>query len=290
MMNCEEALRRLSERELGDLDAEPARALDAHLASCPSCAGERILAARVVAALRTATPAAPSTERRLAAVAAMSRAAGPVRPRRILPYAAAAGFLAALAAGLLLRETARSFRVLEVIGRADRLERREGGWRPLAAGDEVFAGDRLVTHAEGAVLLEGPAGRIRLDASSSVDVVGRGRVTLDRGSLRAERGPSSSGALRVTDTANNFVELVDGAVEAGLQEVAALVAGSTERREGGAVIPAARTQKVSRLAVRVVTGEADLGGSHEQRLRARAGQSGTFDFSGQPSAFETEKR
>lgn len=289
-MNCEEALRRLSERELGDLDAEPSRELDVHLASCPTCAGERILVARVVTALRTTPPAAPSTERRLLAVAAMSRVAEPARPRRIVPYAAAAGFLLALAAGLLLREPARAFRVLEVGGRADRLERREGGWKPLAAGDEILAGDRLVTHAEGAVLLEGPAGRIRLAASSSVDVVGRGRVTLDRGSLRAERGPSSSGTLRVTDTANNYVELAGGAVEAGLREVAALVAGSSERREGAVVIPPARAQKVSRLAVRVLEGEADLGGSHDQRLRARAGQSGTFDFSGQPSAFETEKR
>lgn len=287
-MICEDAIRRLSELELGELEAGPARDLESHLQGCGVCRVERDRASRVLGSLRSLTPAAPSTERRLAAVSAMTREAGGVRSRfprtRLVPLAAAAAFLLTLAGTLFVRESAEAFRVTQVVGRVDRLDRQAGEWKPLAEADLVRAGDRIVTQAGARVRLEGAAGMLDLEPETSLDVVGPGRITLDRGRVAASRSPGNQGGLRITDTANNFVELKEGALLASLREVVALVAGSTERREGTSQIPAARSQTVHRLSVRIVRGEADLGGSHDQRLRARAGQEGTFDFGGQPAA------
>lgn len=286
-MICDEAARRMSDLELGELEAGAARELELHLRDCGRCRGERERTARVLGSLRSLTPAAPSTERRLAAVAAMTREAvaipAPPRPR-LVPLAAAAAFLLTLAGTLFLREPMEAFRAVSVDGRVDRFDRAAGEWKPLLASDSVRPGDRIVSQSGGRVRLEGAGGRLELEPETSLDVVGPRRITLDRGRLAAMRSPEEGAGLRITDTANNFVELKEGALLASLREVVALVAGSSERREGASRLPAARSQTVHRLSVRIVRGEADLGGSHDQRLRARAGQEGTFDFGGQPAA------
>ncbi len=286
-MNCDEAVRRMSDLELGELEAGAARELELHRRGCGRCRVEHGRMARVLGSLRSLTPAAPSTERRLAAVAAMTREAGapPAAPRsRLVPLAAAAAFLLTLAGTLFLREPAEAFRAVSVEGRVDRFDRAAGEWKPLLASDVVRPGDRIVSQSGGRVRLEGAGGRLELEPETSLDVVGPRRITLDRGRLAATRSPEEGAGLRITDTANNFVELKEGSLLVSLRDVVALVAGSSERREGESRLPAARSQTVHRLSVRIVRGEADLGGSHDQRLRARAGQEGTFDFGGQPAA------
>lgn len=286
-MICEEAIRRMSDLELGELEAGAVRELELHLRDCGGCRGERDRTARVLGSLRSVTPAAPSTERRLAAVAAMTRESSTipaVRRSRVVPLAAAAAFLLTLAGTLFLLEPAEAFRAVSVDGRVDRFDRVAGEWKALIATDVVKSGDRIVSQAGGRVRLEGAGGRIELEPETSLDVVGPRRITLDRGRLAATCSSGEGAGLRITDTANNFVELKEGALRASLREVVALVAGSSERREGASQLPPARSQSVHRLSVRIVLGEADLGGSHDQRLRARAGQEGTFDFGGQPAA------
>jgi hypothetical protein len=287
-MNCEDVRRRLAELELGDLDAEPARDAEAHLAGCGACRESRERTARVLGALRAAARVAPSTERRLAAVQKMTLAAASASsPRfRPAPWIAAGAFLLALGAGFLLRDPAPRFEVLSLTGRVDRLDRRSGEWRPLSVGEQAGPGDRVVC-APGARVelgLPGGDGLLSIDPETSVDLVGGARAALDRGRLTAVRSGSGGRPFRVTDTANNYVEIRAGRVEIGLREVVALVAGSSERREGGSLVPAPQSRKAARLRVRVIEGQADLGGSHEQRLLVREGQEGTFDFGGQPSA------
>ena len=59
--------------------------------------------------------------------------------------------------------------------------------------------------------------------------------------------------------------------------------GSVETKGGKSVLPPPHEEISKRLFLRVIEGEADLDGSHRQRLRVVSGQKGTFDFGGQPT-------
>ncbi|HZF00245.1 MAG TPA: hypothetical protein VE981_24760, partial [Planctomycetota bacterium] len=241
-------------------------------------------------ALRAAPPASPSTARRSAAVSAMLRAhaaraeAAPPRARRVwLPWiAAAAGFLVLVAAPPF-HARSWSLEVASLKGRADLLDRSTGTWRPLTADEKVRVGDRLVTQPGAVVQLASGPHRVWLAEETSIDFVDVLAVALDRGRVCVAVVEPGAEALRVSDVANNVVRVTDGRVEIALRDVQAMVGGSRETRQGEAVLPAARTEISRRLVARVDRGAAELRGSQDQRLRAQAGQSGTFDFGGQPS-------
>jgi hypothetical protein len=277
-MKCDDVRGRLPELALGDLDAEPARKVELHLGSCAVCRAERDALARTAGLLRAPAPA-PSTRRREAAVAAMARAREEVmRPRgRRGAWVAAAVALVA-AAAFVLRPTPTAYTA--VSGSAELYRAATGRWAPLAAGDVLRPGDRLRGDAKLAV--EG--GWVALESDGAVAVLPEGRLSLERGRLRAELGEGALRPLVVTDTGDNSVSLRRGRLEAALQPARGGVAGAAETRDGASRLPAPRMETALRLWVRVTEGEADLGGSHEQRLRLKAGQDGTFSIDGQPSA------
>jgi hypothetical protein len=290
-MTCSDVRNLLPDLALGDLDVELARQAADHLRSCADCrAGEAALG-RAVAALRLPLPVAPSTGRRDAAVARMVRAHGEVAERILvrrgvpwIPAAAAAAFLVAVVAALFLRPGSASFQVGELRGSADLLDRRIGAWHPLAVGERIHTGDRIVTHKESMVRLDAEDGTLHVDQESSVDVVGARRVTLDHGRLCVMLTRSGAAPIRVTDIANNVVTVREGRVEASLREVRVSLGGSSEQQGRPAILPAARTEVSRRLVVRVTSGGVDLEGSQDQRIRVDAGQEGTFDFGGKPAA------
>jgi hypothetical protein len=288
-MTCSDARALLPGLALGDLDAEPARELEVHLRGCADCRSAQAGALRTVAALRAPAALPPSTERRAAAVAAMAKAqagraeAALVRPRRAwLPWTAAAAFLLALAAVLFRPSPGPDFRVDRVAGRADLYLRDRGVWRALEPGEAIRAGDRVVTQSATVVLLAVEGGAVHLDQNTSVEMSPGRRLTLDRGRLYVELA-SGAAPLVVSDTANNSVTLRQGALEADLGEVRALVGGSQETKDGKSV-PPVREETARRLVARVTAGEVDLGGALDQRLRATAGQVGSFSAAGQPAA------
>jgi hypothetical protein len=288
-MMCSDARKRLPELALGDLDAEPAAEVSAHLSICDSCRAAQSALTRTLTLLKSAAPLSPSTERRSAAVAAMARAHAEqaerllVRPRRRwAPWVAAAAAFLVLVVAPQFRLRGGSMDVASLSGRADRLDRSSGTWHPLTVGEKVGIGDRLVTQPGCVVELASGPHRLWLDQETSIDFVGALSVALDRGRICVRAGESAPDSLRVSDTANNLVQVRTGRVEIGLREVQAMVGGSRESR-GETVLPAARTQISRRLAVRVGDGVAELRGSQDQRLRASGGQTGTFDFGGQPS-------
>jgi len=289
-MTCNDARKRLPELALGDLDSELAAALAGHLSACDACRASQSAMARTVSLLKSSAPLPPSTLRRSAAVAAMARAQSEqaerllVRPRRRWgPWIAAAAAFLVLVGVPQLRPRGGSMDVASLRGRADRLDRSSGTWQPLAVGEKVAIGDRLVTQPGCVVELSAGPHRLWLDQETSIDLVDALGVALDRGRLCILAGASAPEPIRVSDTANNLVQVLSGRVEIGLREVQGLVAGSRESRKGEAVLPAARTQVSRRLEVRVGDGVAELRGSQDQRLRASSGQSGSFDFGGQPS-------
>jgi len=284
-MTCEDVRKAAVDLALGDLDAEPTADVRRHLESCAACRREAQSSARVVGLLRAAPAAAPSTERREAAVQAMAGAHGAlaeaalVRPRRRWLGAAAAGLAAAAAGAWALRPSAPEFRAAEVAGGADVYRAAKGRWAPLSAGDVVAAGDRVVVHRGSTARLETAGASVELDGETSMGLTRDGRVALERGRIRADvRG----GSMILLDTANCSATLRPGRFEAGLREVRGQVAGARETKEGGAARPAPRDVVSGRLFVRVAEGEADLGGSYQQRLRVVAGQEGSFDLGGQP--------
>ncbi|HLY75837.1 MAG TPA: zf-HC2 domain-containing protein [Planctomycetota bacterium] len=291
-MTCTEIRKQLPELALGDLDAEPAAAVAAHVAGCADCRAAKERIGRAVGVLRSVPAASPSTERRSAAVAAMARVHAEqsekllARPRLTwAPWIAAAAAFLVLVAGPLLRTRSWSLEVASLRGRADLLDRSSGTWRPLAAGEKVRVGDRLVTQPGTVVeLAEGPH-RVWLDQETSIDLVDVLALALDRGRLCVAVDPSAGEALRISDISNSVVRVSGGRVEVSLRDVqgGGMVGGSVESREGHAVIPATRTESSRRLVARVDRGMAELRGAQDQRLRASAGQQGTFDFGGQPS-------
>ena len=279
-MTCSDARKLLSELALGDLDAEPARELRLHLDACADCRDAASAAERVVRALGAPAPVSPSTERREAAVLAMARARA-LRARsksgRLLFAAAAAAALIAVGTLLFLPGSGPGLRASEVWGRADLYRAATGAWTPLAPGDAVGRGDRVVVHGSAGARLSGTGLEVWLDASTGVGVTPDGRLSLERGRLFAE------GTGSVIDTANNAATFASGRIEASLREARGRVAGAREEKGGAAELPSARELVSDRLLVRVSEGTADLDGSHRQRLRAEAGQEGTFDLGGRPS-------
>jgi hypothetical protein len=290
-MTCDDVRRHLPELALGDLDAEPARRVEEHLRACAGCRGERAALSGAAAALRGSAPVAPSTERREAAAVAMARAhaeqaeAMLARPRRRwLPWAAAAAALVAAAALLLPREGAV---YVAASGTADRCPAATGLWAPLRPGDALRPGDRL--RGEARLSVEG--GSVALEPGTLVSVLKGGRLSLDQGRVRVELGAGARRPVTVSDTGNNSVTLRRGTMEVGLLEVKASVLRFEEEKGGGRTAPGApRTESAQRLVVRVADGEADLGGSHEQRLRIQAGQEGRFTIDGQPSTHPVQGR
>jgi hypothetical protein len=295
-MMCADFRKLLPEAALGDLDAEPAAQLAAHLTSCAECraAGDPI--SRTVTRLRGAAPASPSTERRAAAVAAMARAHAEqsekllVRPRRVwAPWIAAAAAFLFLVGAPLFRQRSWSLQVASLQGHADLLYRSTGTWRPLSAHEKVRVGDRLVTQPGALVELISGGTRVWIDQETSIDLVDVAALALDRGRLCVTADGSAGEPLRVSDLANNVIRIPEGRVEVSLRDVQTMVAGSFETRKGQAVLPPARTEVSRRLVARVDRGAAELRGSQDQRLRAQPGQSGTFDSGGQPATADLSR-
>jgi hypothetical protein len=289
-MICADVRKLLPELALGDLDAEPAAEVGAHLTACDSCRAAQTALVRTVTLLKSPASLSPSTERRSAAVAAMARTHAEqaerllVRPRRRwAPWVAAAAAFLVLVVAPQIRLRGGTMTVTSLSGRADRLDRSSGTWHPLTVGEKVSVGDRLVTQPNCIVELMAGPHHLWLDQETSIDLVDALSVALDRGRLCIRAEQSAPEPIRVSDTANNLVQVRSGRVEIGLREVQALVGGSHESRKGETLLPAARTQVSRRLTARVGEGVAELRGSQDQRLRATSSQTGTFDFGGQPS-------
>ena len=277
MSGCDDVRPRLTELALGDLDAEPARDVREHLARCAACRAEQAAADRTLGLLKSALP--PSTERRMAAVQAMSEARGEAPSRRSWVFAAAAAVL--MASGSLVwiaSSPSPGLRAAAVVGGADVFRTSEGLGTPLAAGDRLHPGDRVVAAGGGEVRLEGQGISIVLESAAAVGLAADGRVSLERGTLRVE----SSGArpVKILDTMNNVVTVRVGRASVRLRDVRVL--GTFETRGEDAPAPQPREVTTQRLSVRIASGEADLDGSHGQRLRVTSGQEGGFEVDGRP--------
>jgi hypothetical protein len=292
-MTCSDVRKALSGLALGDLDAEPAAEVHAHLKSCPECRAEEAAIGRTLGALRRAAPVAASTERRSAAVSAMLRAHGDqaekllVRPRSVawIPLAAAAVFLLVVVAALNLRGGGTPFTVATVTHGANFRDRESGDWRPVLEGMTFSAGDRLVTEKGCKMRLTSGTAELLLDEETEVDLVAPRRFTLEAGRVMAV-APASE-VLIISDRANNGVR-VAGRVEVSLREIKASVAGSKEVKGQKPVIPEPTTLIKKSIVARVEKGEVALDGDRGQLLRAAAGQQGTFTFGGKPETAPLE--
>ncbi|HEX7896410.1 MAG TPA: zf-HC2 domain-containing protein [Planctomycetota bacterium] len=277
MSGCEEIRPRLTELALGDLDAEPARDVRAHLARCAACRAEEAAASRTLGLLKTAVP--PSTERRLATVEAMLGARAAAPSRRSWVFAAAAGVL--VASGSLVwvaSSPGPGLRATAVVGGADVFRTSEGRGTPLAAGDRLHPGDRVVAAGGGEVRLEGQGISIVLESAAAVGLAADGRIALERGTLRVET--SGARPVKILDTMNNLVTVRVGRASIQLRDVRVL--GTFETRGQDVPAPAPREVTRQRLSVKLASGEADLDGSHGQRLRVTPGQEGGFEVDGRP--------
>jgi hypothetical protein len=281
-MTCIDVRKLLPDLALGDLDAEPAADVAAHLEECAACRAESGALGRTVGALRSAPPAAASTERRSVAVAAMARTHADLSERLLtrrrhpwIPLAAAAAFLLAVVGALTVRAPGTVF---SLSGTARILERETGEWRIVSDGQKITVGDRVVTDLGERARLAGGATEIVLDQDTWVEIVGPRRLSLDRGRVMAASG---SNELVVTDMANNSVR-VTGRVEISVREVKALVGRSYEVKGKEPVVHDPKVVVEKSLVVRVAAGEAALDGAREQRLRARAGEEGKFEAGGKP--------
>jgi len=286
-MMCNDARKLLPDLALGDLDAEPAAEVSAHVGSCAACRSEEAALRRTLGALRGSAPLAPSTERRSAAAAAMARAHAEQsekllirRPTPRLPVATAAAFLLVLAAALTLRGGGATFTVTHISGGAKILDRENGFWHPVLGGMRISVGDRLVTDSNCRVRLVSGATELILDEETSVDVVANRRITLDGGRLLAVAPPSE--LLVITDMANNSAK-VTGRVELRLRDAKASFGGTLEVKGKAPEVPEVQVEVKRRLVASVLAGEAALGGAKDQVLRASAGQEGTFTFGNQPA-------
>jgi len=277
MSDCDEIRPRLTELAFGDLDAEPARDVRDHLARCAACRVEEAAAARTLGRLKATLP--PSTERRLAAVQAMSDAGRAAPSRRGWVFTAAAAVLMASASLIWIASSPTpGLRAASVVGGADVFRTSEGRGTPLAAGDRLHPGDRVVAAGGGEVRLEGQGISIVLESAAAVGLAADGRVALERGSLRVET--SGARPVKVLDTMNNLVTIRVGRASIRLRDVRVL--GTIETRGEDVPAPAPREVTTQRLSVKLTAGEADLDGSHGQRLRVTSGQEGGFEVDGRP--------
>jgi hypothetical protein len=292
-MECSEVRALLSEAALGDLDAGPARQVADHMGGCEPCRAAQASTASTLAALRSVSEVAPSAQRRDAVVRAMSRVRGSGESRRtwFRWVAASAVFVLAIGAVLAVRsERGFDFRVASVSGRVELLERSTGLWRAVSVGDVARPGDRLVTQIGGIARLDLGAGTLHVGPESSLDFVSGRRIVLDRGQASVELHGMRD--LVISDTANNTLTLRAGRVDVGLCEAkgSPMVGGSIEKKGEPSFIPAPHMEAARRLVARVMEGEADLDGSLRQRLHVIAGQEGKFNFGGQPSMVEPERK
>lgn len=280
-MTCTEVRKLLPGLALGDLDAEPATGVTAHLHACDACRVEADTLGRTVTALRSPALVVPSTTRRSAAVAAMIRSRAEAadgfatgRRRSWAPFATAAAFLLALVTALTLRGGGTAFTVAAVTGDAKMRDAWSREWRPVLPGSAISVGDRIVTERGSVVRLSSSGVWFAMDQESSIEVAASRRVTLDRGRLLVS-APSSQ-SLVVADLANNSAS-VTGRVELRLREVVNKLGGSLEVKGLPSRVPAPMMQIVRSLVARVQTGEAALDGAQNQRIRAFAGEEGRFD-------------
>ncbi|RPH52495.1 MAG: hypothetical protein EHM91_00210 [Planctomycetota bacterium] len=289
-MTCTDVRKLLPDRALGDLDAEPAAEVAAHLKECDACRAEDGGFGRTLGLLRAAPAVVPSTERRSAAVAAMARAHADQselllarRPRRSwAPWATAAAFLLAVVGALTVRGTSSTaFTVAHVTGRAELRDLETGRWRPVTSGTAISVGDRLVTQRDCKVRLVAGAVELLMDQDSSLEIPVAHRVALDRGRILAVAPESGAETLEITDMGNNIVR-VRGRAELSLRDVRSHVGGSMQKKGAPSVLPDPKVEVRRSLVVRVQTGEAALGGARKQVLYALAGEEGKFQFEGKP--------
>lgn len=277
MSGCDAIRPRLTELALGDLDAEPAREVREHLARCAGCRVEESALIRTLGLLKPGL--SPSTARRLRAVEAMSGAREAAPSRRGWMAAAAAAVVAAGGSLIWVASApSASLRAASVSGGADVFRTAEGVGRRLSPGDRVYPGDRVVAAGGGEVRLEGPGISVTLESAAAVGLAEDGRIALERGALRVE---SAGRPVKVVDTMNNRVTLRIGKASIRLREVRVL--GTFETR-GQEPSPSPREVTTQRLTVKMSEGEADLDGSHAQKLRVGSGQEGGFESDGRPYA------
>jgi hypothetical protein len=196
-----------------------------------------------------------------------------------MPWATAAAFLVALAGALTVSGSSTAFTVVSVSGRAELRDRDTNLWRPVLGGMPVGVGDRVLTQPGCKVRLVGGATEIVLDQDTAIEVTRPRRVGLDRGRMMAA-SPEAE-ALVVTDLSNNAVR-VRGRVELSVRDVKAYLGGAVQEKGGRSVVPDTKEEVRRSLVVRVQAGEAALGGSRDQRLNARTGEEGKFQFDGKP--------
>lgn len=245
-MKCEEVREHLAAFALGDLDVEPKREVEAHLAGCTGCRAESDRISRTVADLRSLPDVETAEGRRDRAVAAMSKEHADrvqgflLRPRRRglwLTAGAAAAFLAVLVGGYFLFKptaTAYTLRIVEVRGRAQCLK--SGAWSPLQPGMVLQHGDRIITENETVVRAEiwwGAGGDTRVGTlfvnQSACLTVGRSRtLDLERGEIYgeiADREPA-----RIRTIGNDTLAVRSGRFSAGMRETYALVLGVSNKK------------------------------------------------------------
>lgn len=233
-MNCTDVRERIEEWALGELDVEPRRALEEHLASCAACRAESERATKTLGMLRGLPALETAEARRDRAVEAMARehadAAARIllQPRRrsrlwIAAVAAAVLVVGLANAGFFLYIKPRSFElsVAEVRGKAQ--FQRDGVWQAVMPGARLRAGDRLITERETVVALAWDGGRVYVNQNASLAFVRGPRIDLERGELFGE---VTSGTLQIRTVGNDALVVRGGRFEAGLRETVALVLGS----------------------------------------------------------------
>ncbi|HEY8491442.1 MAG TPA: anti-sigma factor [Dehalococcoidia bacterium] len=146
-MTCEDLADRVDAYALGALDAEEVRAVEAHLAGCPRCAGEAADALRAAAALALTSPLErprPELRERVLAAARrdLSTPAGAGRRWQVPVLAAAAAvlLLAALGLGAWSLSLRRDVERLEDENAALR-----AGLSPAAVAAALLVGEDAVT-------------------------------------------------------------------------------------------------------------------------------------------------
>ncbi|GEM_PF-3220479 len=242
-MKCKDVLDLLPAYTLGELDAEPRRGIEDHLANCGSCRDEGERRARALSAMRSLPALETAEARRDRAAEAMAREhadrvqgilLSPRRRRRWLAGAAAAALLAALVGGgawtWIRGRDSCSLRVVEVRGRAQCF--RNGAWRPVHPGMRIESGDRIVTGAESVLSAElhiggRAAGTLHLNQNTSLLVSGDRTLDLERGEIC---GAVVRGPLHVRAVGNDTVTVRSGRFESGLRETVALVLSAVFKR------------------------------------------------------------
>ena len=220
-MSCTDVQELLPGMALGDVDAEAARSVEGHLSGCEGCRAGRASVDATVAMLGAANPVSPSSERRLSAVNAMTKARGEEVERLHLrsrwPWVAAGAVAAALILAVVAivfqSPSGPEYRVMGVAGRVDVYRSDQDRYVPLEKGDVVRSGDRIMTQSHARVLLDLQSGVLLVDQYTNLAVTRAGRILLESGRLYAEINISDESEdlaaqpLEITDTANNSISI-----------------------------------------------------------------------------------